>query len=392
MRQRFASQQWQMRKGVDTPRRTMYASDAISSARRRSEHAYSADMASSLRLIDLTIPMRDLFANAGTTVAVRRVVLIGVEQDGITGWGEAAPFPGITTEDVGDVWDALHQQADLVARRSLGLLPATAEAAADQAHEDLTARQIGTQLWARLGGSDRPIPVTVAIGIQPSPALAIESIAKAVEAGFHSVKLKIGPGRDIAYLAAARDAFGELSIAADANGSYELGDPFLDEVDSFGLEYLEQPLGAVRLAEHGLLRERFETPICLDESMHTHDSARRAIDTRVADIVCLKPSMLGTTNAATFSRAATSAGIAVKVSGLIESSVGRSHTLALASMPGVAFADLTPPTWFLTRDVTDQIWPLADGTMSQHPGAGIGIDVDELAMVGIIERSATIRV
>ena len=148
----------------------------------------------------------------------RRVVLIGVEQDGITGWGEAAPFPGITTEDVGNVWDALHQQADLVARRSLGLLPATAEAAADQAHEDLTARQIGTQLWARLGGSDQPIPVTVAIGIQPSPALAIESIAKAVEAGFHSVKLKIGPGRDIAYLAAARDAFGELSIAADANG------------------------------------------------------------------------------------------------------------------------------------------------------------------------------
>lgn len=123
---------------------------------------YAADVASSMRLIDLALPLRAPFANAASSVDVRRLILVGIEQDGLTGWGEAAPYPGITTEDGGDVWSALHQQAELVAKRHLGRLPATAAAAIDQAYEDLAARQQGLPLWARVGGSDRRITATVA--------------------------------------------------------------------------------------------------------------------------------------------------------------------------------------------------------------------------------------
>ncbi len=344
-----------------------------------------------MRLIDLALPLRAPFANAASSVDVRRLILVGIEQDGLTGWGEAAPYPGITTEDVGDVWSALHQQAELVAKRHLGHLPATAAAAIDQACEDLAARQQGLPLWARVGGSDRRITATVAIGMEPTPRQTVSKVTEAVERGFRAVKLKIGPGHDSQFIRAVREAFGDLSLAADANGGYDLGDSFFDDVDALGLAYLEQPLGAIRLAEHGLLRERLETPICLDESMHTSASARQAIDASVADIVCLKPAMLGVRDVATLTRIAVAGGIAVKMSGLIETSVGRSHTLALASLSGVVHADLTPPTWFLSGDVSDHRWRLDDGTIAQHTGIGIGIGIDLDAMAGVIEREATIR-
>lgn len=133
----------------------------------------------------------------------------------------------------------------------------------------------------------------------------MSKVSEAVERGFRAVKLKIGPGHDSRFIRAVREAFGGLSLTADAN---DLGDSFCDDVDALGLAYLEQTLEAIRLTEHGLLRERLETPICLDESMHTSAWARRAIDASAADLVCLKPAMLGVRDVATLTRIAVAGG------------------------------------------------------------------------------------
>ena len=65
-------------------------------------------------------------------------------------------------------------------------------------------------------------------------------------------------------------------------------------------------------------------------------------------------------------------------------------------MPGVAHVDLAPPRWFLTDDVapdvTEDGWQVIDGTIGHNHRPGIGVEIDELALGGIVERSATLPV
>ena len=303
------------------------------------------------------------------------------------GWGEAAPYPGISTESTNGIWDLLSHQPRLAVGRIIETLSGTAAAAIDEAHTDLAARQLGVPLWEHLGGSSEPITATVAIGLSPTPAATVASVHQASEAGFIAIKLKIAPGHDVDHIVAVNNLYPELVISVDANGSYRLDDPLFDAIDDLDLAYIEQPFPAVRTGDHEVLRARIETPICLDESMHTFSAARRAITEKVADVVALKVGLLGPTNAQLLAELAADAGLEVKMSGLIETSIGRSHTLALSGLACVRHTDLAPPMWFLSRDVADRGWELVNGAIAQQHAPGLGVDVDELALGGVVERT-----
>ncbi len=334
-------------------------------------------MAPSLRLVDLRIPLRRPFANAaGGAVAERRVVLVGVSEDGTTGWGEAAPYPGITAEDADDVWEALRERAAQVLGGDLYGLPPAAAAAVDQARADLSARLEGTPLWAWTGGDGRPVRACAAIGLENSPDETVRRVGRAVEAGMRAVKIKIAPGRDLEHLRAVRGAFPDLSAAADANGAYERGDPFFAAADRLDLAYLEQPLAAGDMDGHAALSGRLLTPVCLDESASTPAGAAEAIERRAGGIVSLKPGLLGVTGVKQMIAKAEANGMAVKIGGLVETSVGRAHALALAARPSARFTDLTPPRLMLTADASRHPWELADGFLAPPEGPGLGIDID----------------
>lgn len=350
-------------------------------------------MSATLHLLALRIPLRDDFVNAASTLSVRETLLIGVARDGVIGWGEAAPYPGINRETIWQIWDTLTVQPRLATGAVTDALPSTAAAAIDQAHIDHAARVAGVPLWQHLGGSGDPVPATVAIGLSPTPRATAASVYQAHEAGFRAVKLKVAPGHDADHIAAVQDAYRDVSVAVDANGSYRLDDPFFDVIDDFSLAYIEQPFPAARLGDHSMLRTRIETTVNLDESAHTEGSARRAIAERVADMMTLKPGLLGQRRAWELMSAALEAGMSVKASGLIETSVGRAHTAALASAAEVTAADLAPPRWFLSDDVgRDDAWEITNGTIPLNDRPGIGFDIDELALGPIIERSARVDV
>ena len=307
------------------------------------------------------------------------------------GWGEAAPYPGLTTESVDDVWRALSYVVNPFDPDISADLPPTAAAAVDEALSDLAARKANVPLFEHLGGTDSPVPATLAIGLQADPAATVLATAAAVAAGFHSVKLKVAPNRDTQFVESVREEFPDLHLSVDANGSYETSSHFWDTIDDYGLAYVEQPLPAVRLDEHRILKQRLETPICLDESMHTREAALRAIHGLAADLVCVKPALLGIAGCLEIAKAAVRRGMSVKASGVIETSIGRAHVLALASIPGVIHADLAPPTWFLTSDVTDIDWALDDGAFSQRSGLGIGVQPDDISQADIVARRATVH-
>ena len=56
------------------------------------------------RLIELAIQLTRPFETAAGRIEQRRTVLVGITEDGTTGWGEAAPYPGMTTDTIDGVW------------------------------------------------------------------------------------------------------------------------------------------------------------------------------------------------------------------------------------------------------------------------------------------------
>ena len=109
------------------------------------DRRYAGDVP--IALVEAAIPLVQPFRNAGTTVDARHVVFVGFERDGITGWGEAAPYPGISPETAADVSTAFEAGAPL---------PQTGAAALDQATIDWEARTQAMSLAEHLGSRVRP--------------------------------------------------------------------------------------------------------------------------------------------------------------------------------------------------------------------------------------------
>lgn len=345
-----------------------------------------------LQLVELCIPLDHRFSNSLAAISERRIVLVGVTEDGMTGWGEAAPYPGYTRETVEDVWEALCAKGAGVSGGPRSELPATAGTALEQARADLAARRDGIPLWSYLGGSGRPSMACAAIGLQESPDLLVVRVERMIEAGARQVKIKIEPGRDVDHLRAVRERFPGLTVAADANGSYRSDAPSPAELDDLGLAYLEQPLPARDLKGHAALRRQLATPICLDEPATGADAVERIIEQEAADLVSLKPGILGPAATLRSIEMLSSAGVGVKIGGLVETSVGRAHALALASRPSVSYTDMVPPTWLLAVDPSPHPWEVVEGRLFPLDERGLEVRTGDPPVSDYVERSADFAV
>ncbi|MFN9958510.1 MAG: enolase C-terminal domain-like protein, partial [bacterium] len=109
--------------------------------------------------------------------------------------------------------------------------------------------------------------------------------------GYVRVKLKIEPGSDIELVRTVRKEFGdELLLQVDANAAYTVADAkHLTQLDEFNLLLIEQPLPEDDLAGHVELARQIKTPVCLDESITSFDTARGALDLNACSIINIKP-------------------------------------------------------------------------------------------------------
>jgi O-succinylbenzoate synthase len=143
-------------------------------------------------------------------------------------------------------------------------------------------------------------------------------------------------------------------LQADANGSYREADSdHLAELDRFGLLCLEQPFDRADLDGHVRLARRMRTPVCLDESIHSPASVRRALDMGACSVVCVKPARLGGVGATLeLVESCAEAGTPMWMGGMFESGYARGVNTTLAAMDGFAWpGDLTPARWYLGDDL-----------------------------------------
>ncbi len=112
--------------------------------------------------------------------------------------------------------------------------------------------------------------------------------------GYRRIKLKIAPGRDVDVVRRVRERYPAIPLQVDANSAYTLDDlPVLKALDDFDLLLIEQPLAHDDIIDHARLQAALKTPICLDESIHSADDARKALDLGACRVINIKVSRLG---------------------------------------------------------------------------------------------------
>lgn len=221
--------------------------------------------------------------------------------------------------------------------------------------------------------------VGVSIGIQPTVEKTLEIIRKRLGQGYGRIKLKIKPGWDIELARGVRAELPDIMLMLDANSAYTLADAaHLKEFDTFNLLMIEQPLGYNDIFQHSKLQPQLKSPICLDESIHSADDVRLALELGACKIINLKPSRVsGYTESLEIYRVCVENDVPLWIGGMMETGIGRSANLAFAALPGVTLpCDISATERYYNPDITEPPFVLEPGSRIRVPtGPGIGVEV-----------------
>jgi O-succinylbenzoate synthase len=323
----------------------------------------------------------------------RRVMVLALTCDGVTGWGEcvAGEYPDYSYETIQTAWPIL---TELMLPKVLGTEASSsvgvsdpirwvrghrmAKAAIEMAAHDLETKLNGKSLADHLGGVRDAVRVGVSIGLQPTDEALHQKVGDFVEQGYSRIKIKIKPGRDIEMLAGLREKFPDVPMMADANSAYTLADASkLKALDALDLMMIEQPLAHDDYLDHARLQETLDTPVCLDESIRSVRDAELAIEIGAGRIINIKPGRVG---GFVSSRAIHDLCLAndmpVWCGGMLESGVGRAHNVALATLPGFSLpGDISSSRRYWHEDIVEPEFVMVDGAMRVPSGPGIGVEI-----------------
>ena len=187
-----------------------------------------------------------------------------------------------------------------------------------------------------------------------------------------------------------REHFSEIQLMADANSAYTLADgPLLKALDEFSLMMIEQPLAHDDLVDHAELQKAIQTPICLDESIHHAEDARKAVELGSCRIINVKLGRVGGhAEALKINDYCSRNGIPLWCGGMLESGVGRAHNIAMSTLSGFVLpGDVSAGKRYYAEDtVKPPVTVSPQGTIrvTDSPGIGYELDWDRI-------RRATVR-
>ena len=349
-----------------------------------------------VELFVVRLPLKRAYETSGARETHMTRVLCRVESEGAVGWGEsvAGELPWYSGETPRTVLYALEEfilpelfKVDLArpedVHRSVAWIREhrMAKATVEMAIWDLFAKRAKKPLAALLGGTRERILCGVAIGIQPSIDALMETIAREREGGYQRVKLKIKPGLEVEIAEATRKRFPDLDFMLDANSAYALRDVGLfKRIDPTRPMMIEQPLAYDDIVDHAELQKQIRTPICLDESIHSADDARKAIAIGATKIINIKAGRVGgLASAKAVHDVAAAHDVPVWCGGMLEMGIGRAHNVHLASLPNFRLpGDVSASArYFETEIIAEPFTVEKDGTMRVPTGPGIGVTVLE---------------
>jgi o-succinylbenzoate synthase len=348
------------------------------------------------------VPFVRPFATAHGAMTHREGLIITLEAEGgLSGVGEATPWPAFGLGDVADtarVFAALAPRLpglpadranDAFAGQNLAAPGvAAARCGLDLAAHDLIGKAQGAPVAALLGGDpatvgDDGVPVNATIGAL-SPDEAAEAARRAVAAGFTCAKVKVAAGslaEDDARVAAVRAAGGpDVLVRIDANGAWSEAEAIaaIERLSRHDLELVEQPVAADDFASLARVRRAVSVPIAADEAVRTLDDARRIVASGAADLLVVKPMVCGGLAAGrAILKLAAEAGLGAFVTTTIDFGPGIAGALALSRSMGQAALHCGLATsGLLESPLVRDLPAVVGGRMVVPQGAGLGVTLD----------------
>jgi L-alanine-DL-glutamate epimerase-like enolase superfamily enzyme len=315
----------------------------------------------------------------------RELILVTLTgEDGVPGYGEAAPLEPYDGVSIDRVQRALERYRPVLAEASSSNGAQLMEACRQV--EDLPAAlaAIDLALWDRAGrraqlpvsalltdDAATHVPVNATLS-SLDRAGAAEEAARAVREGFQCLKLKVGVGDDAGRVAATRAAGGpQVALRLDANGAWGVEEAIaaIEALSPAGLELVEEPTHGLQAMRE--VRDGVAVRVSIDETA----GELGALTAGVADAVCLKISrcggIAGLLAAAALVRAT---GAEVYLASTLDGPLGVAAALhaaaALASRGPVPHCGLS--TLGLFAEIENPL-PAKDGAIELPDAPGLGV-------------------
>lgn len=303
----------------------------------------------------------------GAQVVAENVLVELTLASGVTGLGEAAPFPAVNGETQTQALAALRTvQAELVGyevsdgqalsadlKAALAATP-SALAALEMALLDAACRERGLSLFRRFGAREPKLVTDITIPTGSAEAAAAAS-RRALEQGFRTLKVKVGGEpfeHDLSRLRGIAEAAPTARLLLDANASLPAAEA-LALVNGLGRRR-EQ----VVLFEQPCLRQDFEgcrqlraagIRVAADEDARSVADVQRLHAERAADVVNFKLTKSGVTETLAMIAEARRLGFGLMMGGMVETRLAMTFSACIAGGLG-GFEELDLDTPLFMRD------------------------------------------
>ena len=250
-----------------------------------------------MRIVDFDIKQYDLplvrsLTIAGHKLTSRSGVIISLtDEEGLTGFGEAAPLPGLHKETLEDAIFQLQQiKPPVISLDYLDSICSSARTALEMAMFDLRLQsQKAFDKFRNL-----TLPVNGLVMAQDTDLF--DAVDVLIAEGYISIKIKVGRqplAKDIETIQRLKELIGNrATIRLDANRLWTLDESleFCNQVAGDQIEYIEEPLADT--SQYPIFFDSTDMPVAFDETL---------VEKGVEELDCLdkvkafilKPSLLG---------------------------------------------------------------------------------------------------
>lgn len=352
-----------------------------------------------MRVHCVSIPAKAVHAHgSGDVSSINAALCELVTDSGLTGWGEASPWP-VFTGTLEAAAAALHTylRPQVIGRDPVRVEPIMrdaeramvghpeAKAALECALLDLTGQIAGLPIADLVGGRHRDtIPLSFSIA-NPDFAADLEDIARIWDDGVRIFKLKTGfadHAFDLTRLERLRALYGDdIKLRIDYNQGLPAYNAIrrIRDLEAFAPDFVEQPVRMFERDAMAAISRAVDVPIMADESvMNTRDAFQGAA-VRVADIFSLKTAKSGgIRRCLEIAAIAQAAGIAVYGGCMFETSVAHmAGAHLMAAVPELALGcEFYMSTYYAEADIAQTPFPVRDGHVHLPDTPGLGTAPD----------------
>jgi o-succinylbenzoate synthase len=346
--------------------------------------------------LPFTIPLQV----SGNKFFHRDGVILAYEdsESGNTAYGEIAPLPGFSNEDLNEVIEVLRANRGYINSSIKENNGEEALTVLDRIHRfpslsfgldtllhDLSAKREGKSLAGYLFNDfNSKITCNATLGIQEVKT-ALMKAEEYIEEGFDTLKIKVGYQitREYRIVKQLREKYPDLKIRLDANQAWLPDEAIkhLRSLEKFDVEYCEQPVLKDDIYGMKRVTDAVKIPIAADESIRNKRSAKELSFVKAMDMAIIKPTLMGSYKDIFVTKQILDTHVIETVlTTALESAVGRAAIAALsAGLGDPKYAQGLATGSFLKEDLSSDSWLNSSVVeIPEAPGLGINIDIEGL--------------